>query len=743
MSWTDRMMERVRSALRAYILGPAAVDVFDSVWGHSDEASSPAEMGSYLRSSNSVYTCATVRADQFSALKFKAYKSVGGKRTEVVDGPVLQLLRKVNPFWTMNRLQNMSELCMCVWGKNFWAIERGDSGKGKPREIWWMRPNRVTVVPDARNYISKFIYEPISGGDPLEFAPSEVVWFRFPDPNDEFGALSPLLAARMSQDVGVDAANSNSKLFRQGYHPGGFITPPKGVTLTPDAAKELEKSVDRRFKGVDKHHRWAVLRFEAELKSNTVTPKDAEWLGALNWTLEEAARALKLPLDMVGGQRTYENVKASDRALWMRALIPESLFFCSEIVEQLFPMFGADAPDELEHDLSKVPALQDDEKDQWAREYQQIQVGALKVNEWRKSKGMEEVPWGNAWWASTTIAPVTSEEAPAPTNPQPEENGDGETVSGQQSAPTSNPSRFGKEPTPSPSLSGNGRQTFGGGSKRAVEYGSEEHVRLARRFERRAGRWEKVIGKAAADLFERQKESVIARLKAGEEERVNESAIQRVNGKNGRAVRTLEDVAEEPFDMAEWIKKFRMTIRLKVQDVVEDIGQEAINDLGLDLTFNVKQPAVARFIERRAQRFAVEVNETTWDRLRKSLGEGLDNGEGLPKLIERVEAEMEERIRSSGEVIARTEVVGASNGGLMEAWKQTELKGRKAWLSALQPDRTRDSHIEAHERYQAEPIELDEDFEVGNGRGPHPGAIGLAEEDINCLCSMVFIQVED
>jgi len=58
--------------------------------------------------------------------------------------------------------------------------------------------------------------------------------------------------------------------------------------------------------------------------------------------------------------------------------------------------------------------------------------------------------------------------------------------------------------------------------------------------------------------------------------------------------------------------------------------------------------------------------------------------------------------------------------------------GEKVWVSALAPGRTRDSHAEAH----GQRVGLDEDFVVGDGRGPAPGQIGLAAEDINCLCTM-------
>jgi len=33
--------------------------------------------------------------------------------------------------------------------------------------------------------------EPQYGGDPVRFEPHEVLWFRYPNPIDEFSALSP------------------------------------------------------------------------------------------------------------------------------------------------------------------------------------------------------------------------------------------------------------------------------------------------------------------------------------------------------------------------------------------------------------------------------------------------------------------------------------------------------------------------------------------------------------------------
>jgi len=138
------LLDRFRAAVRAFVLGPAVVERFDEVWGHSIEQYAPAEYGEYIATSNGVYACATSRAQLLSSLPLKLYRlDRAGRRAEVTAGDLYGLLQKVNPFWTGNRLIEMTELSLCLWGQAFWFLERGESGRQPPREIWWGRPDRV------------------------------------------------------------------------------------------------------------------------------------------------------------------------------------------------------------------------------------------------------------------------------------------------------------------------------------------------------------------------------------------------------------------------------------------------------------------------------------------------------------------------------------------------------------------------------------------------------------------------
>ncbi len=718
----SELVDRLRMAARAFALGPGVVERADTVYGHPTETFSPEEYGNYIATSNAVYSCITLRANMLSGRPLRAFRTGKGKKVEVTSGKLVELLAKVNPFWTMRRLMEMTEKSLGLWGKAFWFCERGTSGRLPPREIWWGRPDRVRIVPDISNYISKFFYFPLTGGEPIVFEPGEVVWFRYGNPIDEYEGLSPLAAARLAADLGNAAAQSNMNLFKQGMQLGGAVLPKKDATLTKEQAAEIENKIGKRYAGVDKAHRWAVFRYEFEMKQFGITAKDAEFPFTLNWSLEEVARAYGIPLDLVGGQRTYQNVEAAERAIWVRTLKPEMEFLADEMTEQLLPMFGGEA-DLVEFDLEDVEALHESENAAWERARGQIQEGAITINQWRKERGMEPLPWGDVWWAPVGRTPVEDSSQPTPmgapevsaVSDQPKEDLPTEDVVSAKSGEETQPASKSAE-----------ENRAGGKPRRGmIDYGSPEHERAWRKYERKAIRWEKTIGDATAELFRRQRDSILAKLKENDEGRM----------------RAFDP--EKPFDKKEWIKRFRTEIRPKLRDLVQEFGEDALDELGLSLAFDVGQPRVARFIEGRAQRFAVEVNETTWNELRASLSAALEAGEGLSKIIERVENVMAERIRSSGETIARTELVGASNGGNLEAYRQSGVVQKKTWLSALEPKGTRESHVEAHMRYQAEPIGLDEDFEVGAGAGPHPGAIGLPEEDINCLCTMQPIVEEE
>jgi len=391
---------------RGFVLGSGIVDPSEMAYGADKERFAPAALGDYLATNSAVYTCITLRAQLLSSLPLTVYRTrertgAGGDRGDrvaVKRGPLVDLLRSVNPWWTFGRLVEVTEQALGTWGEGFWFLERGPTGRGEPTEIYYGRPDRVSVLPDPNTYVRGFLYEPETGAEPIPFLPEEVIWFRYPNALDEYAPLAPLLAARDSADYRTAGMRSNAQMFRNGMSPGGIVMPRADGSLrelTEDQANELNAYFDRRLKGADKAHRWAFLRNQYEIWQGGTTPRDMDFLGGLAYTLEEIARIYRVPLDLIGGQRTYENSQAAMKAVWEHAIIPEARFIADELTERLLPMFPAQPGDHLAFDTDHIDALQEGEDAKWGRTRSQIETGAMTPNEWRADQGLEALPGGD------------------------------------------------------------------------------------------------------------------------------------------------------------------------------------------------------------------------------------------------------------------------------------------------------------------------------------------------------------
>lgn len=705
------------------------------------------ELGSYLETSNAIYVCARYRAQLLSSLPIQLHKiSKSGKKTLVTSGRLYELLQKVNPFWTSGRLIEMSEMSLSVWGQCFWVIQQGSRDKPEG-EIWWMNPKHMKVVRSNTDYIAGFVYQVPESAEVIHFKREEIVWLRYPNPNDQFSGLPPIAAARIAADIARYAETSNVNIFKNGMQISGLVSPAGDNIWTENQVKQIEEGMRKKFGGANNAHRLGVLNLKAAYQAMSLTPADAEYLGALEWSFEEVCRALGVPTDLVMGKSTFNNVHDARVAIWTDTMLPETRFIGAELTEQLLPLFPGEA-DLISFDTSGVSVLQELEDAKWQRWADQLKVGAKVINQYCESVGDDPKPWGDVWWAPAAgggVVPITS--AAPPISPTQQLDKGGLTVNevresqGLKSVPWGDvwwappglvPVSTAEQaeppeppPLPDPSLTvrppedpkalppGEPRRRT-----RSVAFGSDEHERAWTALVRRMDPHEQAVGDTTAKLMRNQKKSILARL----------------NNQRGRATRDVADVANDPFDKAKWIKAFRQGIRPVFTSIVDDIGTAAMDELGIGIAFDVKSPEAIRFLVQRSQRFAEQVNETTWNALQGSLSEGIDAGEGIDELARRVEQVMGDRIRSSAENIARTETIGALNGGTQLAWEQSDVVTGKEWLSALD-ERTRQTHSEAHGQRRR----LSEDFNVGGGSGPHPGAIGLASEDCQCRCSMTAI----
>jgi hypothetical protein len=133
---------------------------------------------------------------------------------------------------------------------------------------------------------------------------------------------------------------------------------------------------------------------------------------------------------------------------------------------------------------------------------------------------------------------------------------------------------------------------------------------------------------------------------------------------------------------------------------------------------------------------------TTKAAVRSQLLEGVEAGEGIEKLARRISGTNFADInRKRARVIARTEVIGASNRGQMAGARSLGVPLEKEWVATVDSV-TRDSHREA----DGDTVPMEEPFIIGDERSEmmQPGDPSApAAEVINCRCTVSFERIKD
>lgn len=418
MGYVDDVLGRMRPQTRAWPVGAGTIGPWETAWGHDDNRFSPEEYENYIATSNDVYSVVSARARLLAGLDLRFYRGSGTKKKEVTDGQAVNLYRHVNHYWTQARLARMDEMSMGIWGETYWALEP-PSAESPFGEIWWLKPSRMMPAPHVSDYLEGYLYTPQMGGEVIHFEPDEVVWFRYPNPIDEFSALSPLGAARLAADAASAMMRSNERMFTGGLQLAGLVVPPhEKVVFSEEQADDLEKYLKRKLTGPENAHRWAVLRYEAKFNQMTISPKDAEFVSGLNLSFRQVCRAYGMQASLHNDleQSSPGDTAALERVEWARTLAPDARFRAEEIKEaylrggdpyhvgkgkrgHVAPRFGGSGePDHCEYDFSAVPALQESATEVWARDTQALDRGMITINEWRERNGLPPVEWGAEPW---------------------------------------------------------------------------------------------------------------------------------------------------------------------------------------------------------------------------------------------------------------------------------------------------------------------------------------------------------
>ncbi|MFF4834095.1 phage portal protein [Streptomyces sp. NPDC001315] len=294
-------------------------------------------------------------------------KAKSGKkedRTPVTSHAALDLWDQPNPFYTQSVFVEAGAQHKQLTGETWWVIAR-DERSTLPLEMWVVRPDRLTPVPDAERFLSGYMY---TGPDGQEVAlrKEDVIFIRTPHPTDPYRGIGPVQALLTDLDAVRYSAEWNRSFFLNSAEPGGIIEVPNG--LSDQEFDELRDRWNEQHKGVANAHRVAILE-HGQWKDRKFTQRDMQFAELRNLSREVIREAFGFPKPMTGAVDDVNraNGDSGERMFARWLLVPDLEAIRDALNHQLLPLYGATGnglefdfvnpvPDDVESEATQLTA---------------------------------------------------------------------------------------------------------------------------------------------------------------------------------------------------------------------------------------------------------------------------------------------------------------------------------------------------------------------------------------------------
>lgn len=666
------------------------------------------DMGSALDASRIevwAFACLNVIGKQLSSVPMivRRRKTIDGKRKWVEDdfGPEVDIVARPNPSEAGFVLQWKLAMSLLAVGKGYVEIDP------LAKELYHVKASLVRPVVNVSGRIVS--YEITKSGTTMSVPVENIVDITLPTPSSEYFGQSAIEVITPALTLNYYHRRYLRKFFERGAIPAGILTsdlPSFNDQMsggqTKDNASALSQQFNDEHQGVDKF--FNLLKVSGGYKYQQVTPnlRDLVVDTIAKMSREEICAAFGVPPSTVGilEYANYANMDAQERFLWRHTILPLMRVISGAFTVQLLPrLIKNHAEVEYIYDIANVSALKEDETVKANNLTRLVSTGIITVNEAREELGRQPIEG-----ADDLREPSLG---------------------------------FGQLPTETSM----GTDIDSGDTEKGI---TVKHTRSAKTSpdHERVAKWRS--HDATLTNHTRKAKSAVRAYWNGQLDRVLAKLNNRsVGGQYLSLIYGKRDpkYAGDLFDPAEEDKILREAMADVFKGSVSAGGKDKLKQMGIDLSFNVDNPAVQKTIESMLKRITY-INDQTWRDVQSVLIDAQDNGWGIGEIEKQLRDVYSGWSKGRAELVARTEMNGAVNGGGMDALRQlsseTGKEVRKVWL-ATQDEFTRIEHADA----DGQEVAMNEDFTVGGESMANPGdPRGSAANNCNCRCTFEGVLVD-
>jgi len=534
------------------------------------------------------------------------------------------------------------------------------------------------LLPPAAVSLNEGKYSLLSNrGTRVEIPEEEIIHWKYFD-QQKTGQKSRSILSYIKNLVDADTEMSRwyAALLKYGPNIPGVIAV-KGM-LSETAKESIREQFRKKYTGASNVGIPLIIEADSEYKPSPITPKENQFVEVQKQIRRRICSVFGVPSELLGDaeNKTYSNVHEARRSIYSEVIIPRLSQLRDLLNSKLPSYFSEDVY--IDFDTSELEVFSEDKGKQAERLRSLVSTGILTVNEARDAMKYDSIAPGDQIFIPASVIPLG-------------------TASKEQKA------------------------------KKTLTRQYKSQWRLA-------------------EMREKKKDQFEWRARDGERILV-EPVAHWLKGKWAEIADSAKKVPSPGYlsgwDMVKpgkWGKDYAGALMPTYKKVFMRGFRSGIKiTKGILDQIEIKQDIFDEEYEDIIYRLVVLSGTKISETIMSQVIELLEHAQEENWTVEQLTQYIWERFKLfspwESRRIARTEAAKTENFAELEAYKHenAELKG---WLSA-KAETSRIEHIEADDRYSANPIPLAEPFIVGGEELMHPGDPGGSPGNIiNCLCTL-------
>ena len=340
-----------------------------------------------------IYACVSTISQDVRSSSWSIWQRAGNSRKDwkkLEGSQIPDILLRPSATQTWGDLIEVSQTHLDLAGRAFWHLVTAPGSSGRVIGIQPLNPDWINKAVYNTDKTMLTGWEINVSGSTRRVLPAEdVILFRYPDPVDPTGGISPVRAVAMSVDMDTYSRAYAASHLRNHAQPTGILT--TEAELTRDQAALLAEGWQDSHQGTSKIQ---VLGKGAQFQSLSAHIKDLEFLNLARVSRDQILAAYHIPASRIGliEDSSRANGEEADRVYSALCLGPRLKRYEEPITHKLFPRIGLD-PTRYSFEFDPVDVAD--------KEFERISAetafgkGAITMDEYRERIGFEPEAGGN------------------------------------------------------------------------------------------------------------------------------------------------------------------------------------------------------------------------------------------------------------------------------------------------------------------------------------------------------------